>query len=345
MSDQSTEQKKHPATLTKLRRLRDEGQLPHSPDLRGFLLLSGVIALSWALFDYIRAAFNSFLLHGLLLLKPGMEPPTLGSAMFTFPLVCGTAALVVVIFVITIGFAAADMHGINLSARSFKDGFKRISPMSNLKEKFSARAMHDLTRSLIFTIVLAVTIGFLAYLDFSSMFAAPLCGSACTEKVSSQIGARVAFVLCMLLLVMALAEYIASRAFFAQQNKMTETELKRENKENYGSPELRSHMKELRQNILEGKRHARSNANIVIHDDRSIFYIDFTGSNGEPPVCTNITRPAELVAELSAARSAGLQVIEDRVAAAALNNARRGEGIPEESFDAVAAAFRRIMMI
>lgn len=341
MSDQSTEQKKHPATLTKLRRLRDEGQLPHSPDLRAFVLLAGAIGLTWALFDYIRGAFHSFMLHGLLLLQPGMEPPTPGSAVFAFPLVYGSAALVVLIFVIAIGLAAADMQGINVSARNFKDGFKRLSPMSNLKEKFSARAMHDLARSLIFTIVLAATIGFLTYLDFSSMFAAPLCGSACTEKVSSQIGARVALVLCILLLLMALAEYIASRAFFAHQNKMTETELKRENKENYGSPEMRSHMKTLREEILEGGKRGRRNANIVIHDDRSIFYIDFTDPEGEPPVCTNITRPAELVAELSAARSAGLQVIEDRTAAAALKNARRSEGIPEESFDAVASALRR----
>lgn len=345
MSGGSTEERKHPASEAKLRQLRRKGQIAVAQEFRAFLSLLVGLALLLALGSWLIGALSEEMVRALSSDRLASSP---GAALFDMaarPHVLAVLAFAGMIVLVEIALAAIDGRGLIFSGKRLSEGLSRINPISNVKERFSVRTLVELARSLALTIAFVACAAAIVAPLAGDLFQAPFCGSACMELVLEQMIRRILAVAMALLLIGAAADYVVAHYFFRKQHRMTDTEVKRENRENLGSPELKQRLRELRQEILQGPSIRPAEAALALYSDETIFLIAYEAGQPGAPVVAGILKPGGMEEAVASLRASGKVVVRDDVAVRALASARRGAEIPEESFAAVAAVLRAYDMV
>lgn len=241
-----TEEKSLPPSDVKLARLRREGQVPRSADLPpavSVLLISGFLAGGYAWIyrsaaDFFESSFAFLPVHDKLLPEEQLGTIVYAAgeqltALIAAPLVLGVVAVLV--------SAIIDAQGLVMSMKNMRFDATRLNPASGLKKIFSLSSLSEFLKSIIKCIVLCAA-GMATLLYFlNSLFWAPLCGTEqCALVVTSYLTYSLMVILALIIIVAAAVDIKISRALFMRDNKMTKTEAKREQKDLYGDPEVRS---------------------------------------------------------------------------------------------------------
>lgn len=117
--------------------------------------------------------------------------------------------------------------------------FEKINPAKGIKKLFGRRPMitflmHVVRLTLLSVIFIAVLIG-----GWSALLRSPLCGFPCAIEGLQSATEPLIFATIILMLIMALADYLVQRSEFMPEQKMSITEYKREMKDREGDPHLK----------------------------------------------------------------------------------------------------------
>jgi type III secretion protein U len=325
----------------RLRRLREDGQVPRSQDFTGAVSLIAVLIYLFLARDTIleqfRVAFR--------------DAPTFAPISFWDRVVQSGALLSQLTLMLSLPFIAItifsallatilDVKGFLFSLKPMTPNIGKLNPFEGIKNLFTMRSLIDLIKSLIKIGILFTAVGVVVKMHLNDAFWAPTCGVSCVMYVGLVLVAWIMAIGALLLLVAAAIDLLISRWLFTRDNKMTLTEMKREQKEDYGSPEVRSARRAERNRMSQGAGLTGLNAaNMFVQGRDGIVGIAYKPQLSGVPIVAAKAMRINMDEFINNANERGIRIIQDPALAASLmKTGRVGEPIPRDTFTPVARA-------
>ncbi len=337
MPGERTEQ----ATQHRRDQARKDGDILHSRELTAAAgTLAGVLTLG-ALGSRTLLAWRSVFAGFLDLGQPARwEPeaivPTLAAIRRLSLAVMGPVGIVMsVVALAALGAGVAQTGGINFHAGAVGFKMSRINPLSNIKNLFSLRAAARLAKSLVPAGLLAV----FAVQRVARQLSVPPFSMARLEMLGSDVFGLLEAA-AWLLFAWAAIDYLVEWQSRESRLKMSKQDMRDENKENEGSPQIRSRIRGLQRQMRRRKvKDDVSKAAVVLTNPTHYAValgFDFTTMDAPKVMAKGRNLLAE---EIKAeARWAGVPIIENPPLARSLyRSVEVGQSIPADLYAAVAA--------
>ena len=251
MADKDAQDHNLPASQRKIKKSREEGQLPRSRDLAHALVLTGLLLLGWFWFPAALQDWRALMADGLRfnaqsLTHPGVMQQNLAD-------LGGRLARAVLMIGAVLGGAAVAsqlaLGGWNFTWKALGPRWNLLNPITGIGRLFSGQNAIQALKA----VMLAVLLGVVAAaalnqrLDqYVSLMSTPL------EQALSLAGRLLLaglFALTLALAVYAALDVPLQRHLYLRRLRMSRTEVKQEHKETEGSPEVkarqRARMREL----------------------------------------------------------------------------------------------------
>lgn len=297
----SSEEKKHPASEKKLRKQREKGSVVQSRET--LLSVATTVGLIYLLFSVKRGVEIGLILFQMedyyqgadFGHKVNLQLVLIGEliTIFVLPLMVAVSVMGVAVSVLVSG-------GFVFTTERMKPDFTKFNPASGLKNIFGIKSMKTFVMHMLRLALIGTLVIYTVYYFTPSIIASSNCGYNCGVSVNATVYFYVFLILIIASIIFAAFDFIVQRMEFLRENKMTETEQKQERKEQYGSPEIRQRLREIRQDIatkLTGLKYTNFiladslNRAIAIHYERG-------GSN--PPIVVAKARGREAVMRMMA---------------------------------------------
>jgi flagellar biosynthetic protein FlhB len=236
--------------------------------------------------------------------------------------------------------ASASQVGVKISSKAMKPKFSKLNPIKGMKEKFfSSRSFVEAAKS----IVKLAIIGVFAYIVLKKFFfeSVSLVGLTINEIIEFMMDSAISFLwqISLAFAVIAGADFIFQKYKFKKDMMMTKQEIKEENKQMEGSPEIKSRIK--KEQFLAAKKRMMAevpNADVVItnptHYAVAIKY-DIDKEAAPKVIAKGVDTLAQRIKKIAAENN--VPIHENKELARALYKyCDVGETIPEKLFHAVA---------
>lgn len=250
MSEDQSEEKTDPASERKLRKLRDDGIVATSslaPNLFG--LSVGVSVALLLLPMMIDRLMDGFALVFDNIPDTVTNPNILQHFLLTMHVPIGV--VMVAIMVAAIGFKILLHAGFIFSMTHVTPDLGKVNPAKGLKNLFQGKTLTEFAATFVRFCVLSGVAGFLAYVWAPVLMKTDLCVPHCAQEIFWRV-ARALLIACAVLVVVAIAfDVIVQRAFFMREQRMTKTEIKREQKDIHGQPEIRQERRRLQRDTAQ----------------------------------------------------------------------------------------------
>lgn len=326
-------------TPRRLQQLRREGQVPHSRDfISSFGLIFAVVFLAtyWkGIFGRLQAALLSVNLQSS---RPfADELARLWSALFRIGLEIIIPTFSVVMAGILLG-AMLDSRGFPLNIKALAPNFGALSPGQGIKRIFALRNLVELVKGLIL-IAAIISANYLLFRHFlNTVLWSPTSGVAgVVGSAFAVLGSSVAIGV-LILILMTLADLPMSRFLFMRDNRMSHTDLKRENREEMGDPQIRR----MRRGQAEMQAQAAGftgldRANFLFVGGPAAVAVSYKHGTTAAPIIAARTRD-QAQAFLQRAIEKGLIIVEDAELVGKFfdGGSAVGEYIPSATFQPVA---------
>ncbi|MGF6851309.1 type III secretion system export apparatus subunit SctU [Paraburkholderia sp. CI3] len=340
MSTEKTEQ----PTEKKLREAREEGQTAQSKDLTGAVSLMLVLLLAVTGADFLSGKLKQLVQISLDAVSgdhslAGITRVWLDLAasavflLFPFALVALLGAVL----------ALAPQVGLMISMKPVAPKLSAVSPASGIRRIFSLKSLLELVKML----VKAVLLG--AVLYEAVLMLMPLIAGAAFQSVNTlivlswQSVLRVVGVAALVYLLIGAADLKLQQWLLIRRNRMSKEDIKRENKESEGDPEIKSKRKALARELANSAptRQAVDSANVVVVNPTH-YAVALRYDPAEFGIPRVVAKGVDQrAAEIRAfARDANVPIVGNPPVARALYKVQLNNGIPEELFETVAAILR-----
>jgi type III secretion protein U len=240
MSEGGSEAKKHAASETKLRKQREQGSVASSQEAAGFLACAFGITLVAAMAGVIWTRLQAVITGSLDVMNLPFDAAREASLQML-----GQTLLAIILpltgITLTTAFVTAVIYnkGMLFAMKPVTPQLKRVSPGAGFKRIYGKRGMVETPIS---ALRIYLWLGF-ALLVGVWPFMAILRQSACIGPCMANRIVPIVWLLVIgavvVMIVTAVGEMLMQRKLFLHEQKMTETELKRERKDQHGSPEIR----------------------------------------------------------------------------------------------------------
>lgn len=242
-------------TEKKIRDAREKGQVAKTEELpQAFVVIGGIVVLmflgKWIFGElflatkYYFTAFSGFKINENVVLEEGWRVTVL------------MAKIIAPLFLVTIVAGLAGniaQVGFQFSSHPLNPDFSKIkfSPAEMMKKIFfSPRVAMNLFKSLFKIAVIT----FVSYLiisgDFNTIMKSADAGTVAVLCDVSFTAFKIIVIASILLIVLAVPDYIFQRKEFMESLKMSKQEIKEELKESQGDPHVRSRLREMQRDIL-----------------------------------------------------------------------------------------------
>ena len=330
-SDRKTE----PATPRRLRRARRDGDHPVSRAVIGFGALAVTLVFAPLVLEALYASTHAALLDAL---RPGSAPPSardlaLRVAALASPLLGGAAlgALVTGIW----------QTGGVLSTRPFRFDLGRLSPLAALRSGLAPRLL-----SLALSLAAALALGVAAWAILRA--AAPVLGesigdAAAAIRIATESCRRLAWWALGISLSLAAADGVYRQVEWRARHRMTLEEVRQEQRENQGNPELRqARQREHRELGNTGTAHDLSRASLLVVGvpSRAVALSYDPQRDNAPRVVAHGSGPLALALE-ALAPSLGVPIERDSALARALAAVPVEHEVPRALYGDIARALQR----
>ncbi|MBU0928910.1 MAG: flagellar biosynthesis protein FlhB [Spirochaetes bacterium] len=339
-------------TEYRLKKEREEGRVAKSPDLVAAIgLLLAAVALAivgpW-MFVTLRDMTRWFLTVSIEI-DPTTDAAPLARAFLSYfsRLVIPIAAVAMVAGV----FGNVLQTGFLFTTKPLRPDFKKVVPKFGQYFKrtlFSGEAVFNLAKSL-FKIGV---IGVVAYLNITAelprltrLYSSTVWNSA---VFLAGVVIRIIIEAAILMLVLAVPDYIFQRQQFKKRLKMTKQEVKEERKMFEGDPLVKGRLKERMREIMSKNIAVNvPKADVVVTNPTHFaIAIEFDPLTMAVPTVTAKGADEMAFRIRSIAKEAGVPVIENRPLARALYaEAEVGDAIPEAYYDAISKVLAHVARI
>ena len=252
MAAGDSEAKTLPATPRKLRKAREKGQVAASSDfVAGMHVILGVLAiiLTWRGLASVFTGTFSRSVDGFRSVDVDLIRDM--TQLTAWSLIGALAPLLMVLWLGAILTNMLHKRGIPFSLHPVTPDFNRLNPARGFQKIFSSRNAIEFAISFARILVWFAAIGLVLYLTLGQALFSSVCGIGCVARASLDTIGLVLIVAAVLLLVAGLIDLPLQFSLFLKEQKMSVTELKREQKEQMGTPEMRSYRRERAREILE----------------------------------------------------------------------------------------------
>lgn len=333
------EERNLPPTGRRLQRLRDqEGQVPRSKDFEKTLALIAFLVyfiFSWR--DTVARFKTSFLVADTSM-PQGFAAEIARALQAQLHLLND---LLVPIFAIVIGThilaIILDAKGVPLNFKAITPNFGKLNPVQGFKQLFALRNLFELLKGLALIIAVVSVNAFLFKWFLNDLLWSPSCGESCVAEVMVWLYGMSVGISVLLLIIIAMVDLPLSRILFKRDNKMTLSELKREQKEDSGAPEIRAARRQLAEQIAQTSGYVGlSKANIVIaFGDRAVALVFKQNETAAPIVAARTFDRADEFIREAALRK--LPIVEEpELVLKLLDGGAPGNYIPTPTFNDVA---------
>lgn len=321
--------------------MRREGQVPTSRDL---VALAVIPLLLWLTFDWagieqrLRRMMAELVATGFnpdidVIIKQIVPGFSWSLAYFILPILIVAALLIVLLSII-------DTGGLVFSVKPIAPRFERLNPGEGIKRMFSARTAAESAISLIKLFVFGLVAALLLWGSISTIQQVQACGARCMPEIFRRLIIPMIVTSCAILIIAALGDFIVSRLLYRFEMRMTDTELKRENKDNYGSPELKQRRREQgREFMSAATRLGASAATLIVMGRNAAVGLRYVQGETAAPVVVVKGTGAGADEILAIARSSGIPIHPQPTLTAVLTQrGMPGQFVPTDLFTDVAAA-------
>ncbi len=340
MAEQPAGERTEEATPRKRQEARKKGSVAKSADLAGAasllvcaLMLPNVISkLGGGIFD----AMHSSILEPSKQLDYAAVMGLFISLLYPAFISLGPLILALMAVGLAVNFAQV---GFVLSGEALKPTFEKINPLTGFKRLFSVRTTFEGIKA-VFKMFLFSWIAYAAvsaqWADLTNLsYLPPSQAAAKIGMVMHTILVRIAAVW----LALAIADYIFQRKQLDKQLRMTKDELKREMKEQEGSPEIKAAMFHRRRKLLKGGLVARMKEADVVVTNPTHFAVALKYKRNEHHAPLVIAKGQDYLALKirEVANQEDIPIVENPPLARAIyKQCEVGDFIPRDMFAAVA---------
>jgi flagellar biosynthetic protein FlhB len=253
MADQDAQDHNLPASQRKIKKAREEGQLPRSRDLPHAFVMATLALLAWAGLPQALAHWQAVFRTGLrfdaqALATPGMMSAALAELSWQLAWTVGTVGGVLMAAAVAANLASG---GWNWTWQALGPKWSHLNPIDGIKRLFSGQNLGTAAKAALLAVVLAA-VGVLVLLDAAPRYVALM--SAPLEDALSQAGRLLlgGFVLMLLTLaVFAAVDWPLQRQLYLRRLRMSRNEAKQEHKETEGSPEIKARQRQRMREITK----------------------------------------------------------------------------------------------
>ncbi len=246
MPDDRTER----ATPKRRTTAAEDGQVLHSRDLISTLtLLSAVFVLAYHPQVWIARWQTYFarVLDSSILPDRSDQNQLFGWT--TLAVAQWIAPLFGVAFVTAVASTLAQ-GGINISPKAFQPKFTRLNPVNNVKQLFSLAMFSRILRSLLPSVAIFYLALRLMLKDAPMVLHSARLPARASLMLLGQICYALAWQSALVLLAWSGVDYVLQRQTFEKSLRMTKQEVRRENKDNEGNPQIKGRIRRLRREAL-----------------------------------------------------------------------------------------------
>lgn len=245
-----SEEKTDPATKRKLAKQREKGIVPQAGEMANYLSQTLVLIFLVFAAKTILAAMQLGIDEAIASIGKPVDD-VISDALWDAGRIYALSAVPVFLLAMSAGVLITLLYqkGLLFAMDPLKFQLERINPVTGFKRIFGRRGWIELGVSLV-RIALWWG-GFAAIIVFSYelIIASTLCGVYCIVDVALWAILMILAMAAVMFILFALAEGLVQRFLFADDQKMTKTELKQETKDQFGSPEVRNARRKFRKEL------------------------------------------------------------------------------------------------
>lgn len=335
-----TGEKTEEATPEKLRKAREEGQVPKSQDFVGALGFAVGFLTLVALLNYVFGEVKDFAIACLDAAVYKASTATIADLMLNegIPMILKvTLPIGAAVFVMGI-FTNVVQTGFFLAFKVLVPKIDKINPINGLKGLFKVKKFIELIKNM-------VKMGVAAWLAWSIMSDAlydmTLIVTLSLHQAVDFGGGLVWEYLIkttVLFIIIGVVDLIISRKTFNKEQMMSKYDVKQEYKQSEGDPQMKGQRRQLAHELLfsGGAENVKNADAVVVNPAHIAVAIKYDQENDKAPkvVAKGMRVHAEKIKEL--AKHYGIPILRNVPLAQALNKLDVDEEIPEELYEAVA---------
>ncbi len=341
MAEDSDLEKTEPASARRLEQAREEGNVPQSRELMAFMVLAAGAGTFWVLGGWIAGAAASLVRDGLSFSRGAafdtsvMNESALVLTVDAFRL-AGPIFLVIIAAVIATPYI---MGGPAMSAKAFQLDLTRMDPVKGLGRMFSWHSVAELVKAVLKALLVGVILYWIVRNEQDRLF------SLITQPIESGLASFSHLLFfSFVALVSGLAIIAAIDVPFQlwqyhDRLKMTREELRQENKESEGDPQLKARIRSQQREIARGRMMSEvPKADVVVTNPTHFAVaLKYDGDSMAAPVVVakGMNLVAERIRELATENRVPL-LEAPPLARALYRHGEVGDAIPAALYSAVA---------
>lgn len=250
MSEKPAGEKTEEPTPKRLEEARRQGQVIRSTDIVTTAAALGVIAAVYLSLPRMMHSARIFL-ENCLKFAGDQDPSAMQELLRD-----GTSLLMGIIMPIAAVSAACVIlsnvlqFGIIFASQAIEPNFSKLNPFEGLKKIFSMKNVLELAKSSVKVLVIAALIYWAVKGNLDSLSKLPSVGIDAAIRVSLRMFSSLIILLMLAYAVIATGDYFLQRMLTMKELRMTKDEVKRENKEMEGDPQIKANRRRVFQEYI-----------------------------------------------------------------------------------------------
>lgn len=238
------------ATPRKREKSREEGNVPQSKDLTLFFSLFVFLLLIF-FGEWFVKELRNILVYGLGLVKDGVSP--IDFMFLLGGLVVRLLAPIALISLIGMALNYFLQVRFMFSAKAVTPKFSRMNPMNYFKRLFSRKTVVDVLRSFLVILILGYVVYFVIKGDLNEVTTAMLLPWNQSIVLLWEMFKDVIIKIVLAFFVISVVDFAYQRWEHEESLKMKKEDVKREGKEQNGSPEVKQKQREIMLEVLKNE--------------------------------------------------------------------------------------------
>lgn len=349
MAEANNGDKTEKASPQKLRKLREQGQVPRSKDVAMAVGIGACLALQVQLAPDYLADFRSLFALGFAPLdgEAALEDTWSIAFMTTLWLL---AKMVLPLALVPLAAALASLYpgGWVFTASHLQPKLERLSPLGYFQRLLKPRHLSGVLGTALKAAVMLVVLYKVSTTSMPSFTRLPALSFPDALLAATQLALHGIWTLCSVFVLFALIDLPWQRFMFLREQRMSKQEVKEEYKSSEGRPEVRQRIRQLQQQIARRnvRRTVPTADAVVVNPEHYAVALKYETRRASAPfvVAKGIDEMALFIRQV--AREHNVEVLElPPLARAIYNTSQVNQQIPAALYRAVAQVLRYVMQL